>query len=71
MPFITNTTGNLNTATGVYTLFSQHRAAIRNTATGVQALFSNTTGSFNTANGLQALYSNTIGTNNSGQTGYS
>jgi hypothetical protein len=59
----TNTTGSLNTASGMNALFS-NTTGNQNTASGKDALHANTTGSSNTATGLQALYSNTTGSNN-------
>ncbi len=56
-------TGNLNTAIGYQSLWSNTTGA-QNTASGMQALYSNTTGTNNTANGQGALYANTTGANN-------
>jgi Chaperone of endosialidase len=58
-----NTTGNVNTATGNFAL-SQNTTGFSNTADGSRALVANTTGSKNTANGFNALSSNTTGGNN-------
>jgi uncharacterized coiled-coil protein SlyX len=54
-----NTTGTLNTATGVDALASNNGS--RNTADGAFALFHNTTGDYNVAIGNGALESNTDG----------
>ncbi len=56
-------TGNQNTATGAFALFS-NTIGIQNAANGYLALFHNTTGSDNTAIGLNALGSNTTGEGN-------
>ena len=58
-----NTTGDLNTATGTNALFHNTTGRI-NTANGFQALNFNTTGLQNTAIGTSALISNTSGNTN-------
>ena len=58
-----NTTGSLNTASGIASLYS-NTTGYDNTATGVSSLRSNTTGSKNTAFGVGSLRSNTIGVQN-------
>ena len=57
-----NTTGDLNTASGAFALFSNTTA--RNTAAGYSSLFSNTTGIQNTAYGANALFNNISGSSN-------
>jgi hypothetical protein len=57
-----NTTGNKNTANGVYSLYN-NTEGINNTANGEVSLFSNIIGDSNTANGAGSLYY-TIGDNN-------
>jgi endosialidase-like protein len=64
----TTTTGQLNTASGVFAL-EGNTTGQRNTATGYEALTLNTTGSYNTAYGTYTLFSNTIGNYNTA-TGY-
>ena len=77
---INNTTGNYNTASGVYALFNnttgqsdtasgvgalQHNfSGSANVGDGTLALSNNTTGSRNTATGNSALYKNTSGQSN-------
>ena len=72
-----NTTGDLNTASGNaalvvnttgegntangYNALSSNTTGTNNTATGLQALLHNTAGNHNTANGFSALSSNTTG----------
>jgi trimeric autotransporter adhesin len=58
----TTTTGNGNTATGVFALY-KNTTGYANTASGSDALYSNTTGIENTASGLNALYFNTANNN--------
>ena len=60
---LNNSTGNFNTASGVFALQSNTTGAI-NVATGLQALFHNTTGDENVAVGASALFNNTTGTDN-------
>jgi trimeric autotransporter adhesin len=60
---LSNTTGNNNTANGVFAL-NTNTTGVNNTANGWQALFANTTGNNNTANGLDALFGNTTVINN-------
>jgi hypothetical protein len=60
---LNNSTGNFNTANGVFALQSNTTGAI-NVATGQQALFHNTTGDENVAVGASALFNNTTGTDN-------
>jgi hypothetical protein len=55
-----NTSGQLNTATG-HTALSSNTEGTNNTATGARALLSNTKGAGNTATGFEALLSNTEG----------
>ena len=57
LPFLNNTTGAANTATGVSALVNNTTGG-GNTATGVRALLNNTTGSLNTAIGIGALSTN-------------
>jgi hypothetical protein len=52
-----NTTGNLNTASGVGALAS-NTTGINNTASGLGALNENSTGTNNTASGFEALWYN-------------
>jgi hypothetical protein len=61
----TNTTGELNTATGFGSLYSNKDGSY-NTANGFQALYTNKSGSYNKADGYYALYSNTSGSYNTG-----
>jgi hypothetical protein len=58
-----DSTGNRNTATGSYSLYSNRRGS-HNTAIGGYSLYSNTYGDSNTANGYNALYANTTGSGN-------
>src|SRR5262245_47189299 len=58
-----NSTGDRNTATGAFAVFSNTTGG-SNTANASQALVNNTTGNQNTANGFQALLSNTVGDSN-------
>ncbi len=58
-----DSTGNRNTATGSYSMYSNRRGAY-NTASGDHSLYSNTLGDSNTATGSAALYSNTTGSGN-------
>jgi hypothetical protein len=58
-----NTTGNYNTASGNYSLYS-NTTGDGNTANGFLALYYNTTGESNTASGDGALFSNTTGAQN-------
>lgn len=58
-----NTTGNYNTASGVYALIS-NTTGKDNTASGFQALAKNTSGSRNAAIGANALYNNSTGSYN-------
>ena len=69
---VTNTTGSLNSAQGVYAL-TYNTTGYANSAQGVSALYYNTTGYYNSAQGVNALYSNTTGSYNSAngyQAGY-
>jgi trimeric autotransporter adhesin len=58
-----DSTGNRNTATGSYSMYSNRRGSF-NTASGEYSLYSNTLGDSNTANGSTALYFNTTGSGN-------
>ena len=58
-----NSTGNFNTATGVFALQSNTTGDI-NVATGQQALYNNMTGNENVAVGASALFNNTAGNDN-------
>src|SRR6266511_2793340 len=61
--FFNPKTGQNNTASGQYALYS-YTTGFANTATGNSALFSNTSGFTNTATGNSALRSNTTGNGN-------
>ncbi|HST10788.1 MAG TPA: tail fiber domain-containing protein [Terriglobales bacterium] len=63
MQLYSNTTGDHNTASGIYALFHNTTGSY-NTANGVFALVANTTGFNNTADGAFALGANTIGEGN-------
>jgi hypothetical protein len=59
-----NTTGNYNSAMGMYALRSNTEGDY-NSAMGVAALYNNTTGNYNSAMGAYALRNNTTGNYNS------
>ncbi len=61
--FSLTTSGNNNTATGAYALYSE-TTGLDNTATGTNALYDDTEGSDNTAVGYGALYGNDNGSGN-------
>lgn len=58
-----DSTGIRNTATGLYSLYSNRRG-ISNTASGASSLYSNISGDSNTAIGSSAMYANTTGWGN-------
>ena len=62
-PRARNTTGTLNTASGVHALVS-NTTGYNNTADGAGAAFNNTTGQDNIAHGYLALANNNSGSNN-------
>jgi hypothetical protein len=60
-----NTTGNLNSSLGIFSLFS-NTEGYNNNALGSQSLYLNTTGVYNVALGDESLYGNTTGVGNIG-----
>jgi hypothetical protein len=60
---LNSNSGTYNTATGLYSLFSNTTGPY-NTANGCYSLFYNTTGLYNTAHGSYALFYNTTGASN-------
>jgi Chaperone of endosialidase len=61
---LTNSTGILNTAFGVYAM-GDNTTGTGNTAIGTRSMWNNTTGNYNTAVGLTAMYDNLTGSYNS------